>query len=165
MKLISHTFRMLCVLGGLVTAGVANEAVLPPAKRIETLTVAKTLLNGQAAPDAAKDPFSTANFEETLATNAGRTVGPLESSVATPAPTGNARTDRDVLRAIAASLKPNLMVMGGQPNLIFGQKRVKAGGSLTITYEGTEYVLEIVSIERPNFTLRLNREEFTRPIK
>jgi hypothetical protein len=48
---------------------------------------------------------------------------------------------------------------------VFGQKRVKAGGFLTITFEGNEYTLEIASIERPNFTLRLNREEFTRPIK
>jgi len=49
--------------------------------------------------------------------------------------------------------------------LVFGQKRVKAGGLLTITFEGNEYTLEIVSIAPPNFTLRLNREEFTRPIK
>jgi hypothetical protein len=70
------------------------------------------------------------------------------------------------LQAIGASLKPSGSVtLGGEPTLIFGEKRVKAGGFLTITFEGSEYTLEIVSIDRPNFTLRLNREEFTRPIK
>ena len=34
-----------------------------------------------------------------------------------------------------------------------------------ITFEGNQYTLEITSIDRTNFTLRLNREEFTRTIK
>ena len=34
-----------------------------------------------------------------------------------------------------------------------------------ITFEGTEYTVEVTAIENNNFTLRLNREEFTRPIK
>ncbi len=71
-----------------------------------------------------------------------------------------------VLEAIAQRLKPSgYFVLGGQPTLVFGEKRVKAGGFLTITFEGTEYTLEITAIDRANFTLRLNREEFTRPIK
>jgi ribosomal 50S subunit-recycling heat shock protein len=76
------------------------------------------------------------------------------------------KTDRDIVRAIASSLKPTgNFILAGQPTLVFGQKRVKAGSLLTITFEGTEYTLEITAIERTSFTLRLNREEFTRPIK
>jgi len=72
----------------------------------------------------------------------------------------------ELLQAIATSLKPSgYIVLGGQPSISFGQKRVKAGGVLTITFEGNQYTLEIVSIDRTNFTLRLNREEFTRTIK
>ena len=82
------------------------------------------------------------------------------------APVVAPKTDRDILQAIAASLKPTgNFVLSGQPTLVFGQKRVKAGGLVTITFEGTEYTLEITAIERTSFTLRLNREEFTRPIK
>ena len=70
------------------------------------------------------------------------------------------------VRAIATSLKPSgYIVLGGQPSVSFGQKRVKAGGILTITFEGNQYTLEVVSIDRTNFTLRLNREEFTRTLK
>ncbi len=36
---------------------------------------------------------------------------------------------------------------------------------MTLTVERVEYTLEIVSVTPPNFTLRLNREQFTRPIK
>jgi hypothetical protein len=36
----------------------------------------------------------------------------------------------------------------GTPSISFGQKRVKAGGVLTITFEGNQYTLEIVSIDR-----------------
>jgi hypothetical protein len=75
------------------------------------------------------------------------------------------RSNRDVLQAIGTSLKPRYLELGGQRILFFGQKRVKAGDMLTINFEGTDYALEIVSIEKPNFTLRLNRDEFTRPIK
>ena len=76
------------------------------------------------------------------------------------------RNPRELLRTIAAGLKPSgVVVVGGEPTLVFGQKRVKAGGVLTITFEGAEYTLEIVSVFHPNFTIRLNREEFTRPIK
>ena len=58
-----------------------------------------------------------------------------------------------LLQAIAASLKPSgYIVLGGQPSISFGQKRVKAGGVLTITFEGNQYTLEIVSIDRTTFT-------------
>jgi hypothetical protein len=84
---------------------------------------------------------------------------------ATTVPTGP-RGDRELVEAIAKSLKPSgYIVLGGQASLSFGQKRVKAGGILTITFEGSQYTLEITSIDRTNFTLRLNREEFTRTIK
>lgn len=87
---------------------------------------------------------------------------------AAPAVTGGGtpKGPRGLLESIAASLKPSgYFVIGGQPTLVFGQKRVKAGGTLTINFEGREYTLEVVALDRTNFTLRLDREEFTRPIK
>jgi hypothetical protein len=76
------------------------------------------------------------------------------------------RNDRDVLNAIAAELKPTgFFVIGGKETLIFGQKRVKAGTPMTINFEGIEYTIEITAIDRTSFTLRLNREELSRPIK
>jgi hypothetical protein len=137
----------------------AAETVLPPAKRQESLDKAKGLLADKAAAFSSKNPFSPEGFGEgTLEpSKPGNTSGNLPSGPRSP---------RDLLQAIGASLKPTgFFVLSGEPTLVFGQKRVKAGGTLTITFEGSEYTVEIVSIERPNFTLRLNREEFTRPIK
>ena len=45
------------------------------------------------------------------------------------------------------------------------RKRLKEGEMLTITYEGSAYLIEIVSIQRNNFRIRLNSEELVRPIK
>jgi hypothetical protein len=169
--------RMTCwvlILAIVTVAGKSyaaeDEAVVNPAKRQEILDQAKSLLasKGQEAPG--KDPFHSEAYAESVAGGPrGETQTPnAESTAAKVAVPAGPRSPRDLLQAIATSpsLKPSgYFVLGGQPTLVFGQKRVKAGSFLTITFEGTEYALEIVSIERPNFTLRLNREEFTRPIK
>ena len=90
----------------------------------------------------------------------------IPGAVVAQGPAPVVRSERQILQAIATSLKPTgNFIVSGEHTLIFGQKRVKAGGFLTITFEGTEYTLEITAIERTSFTLRLNREEFTRPIK
>ena len=54
---------------------------------------------------------------------------------------------------------------GGEPILLFGSRRLKVGDRLTVTYEGADYDLDLTAITRTTFTLRLNREEITRPIK
>lgn len=140
-------------------SAVGAEGVVSPAKRQEVLVKAKELLSDRTAPFNGKNPFNPDGFGEGAAD-----TGPA-NLVNNTVPTGP-RSPRDLLQAIGASLKPSgFFVLGGEPTLVFGQKRVKAGEYMTITFEGSEYSLEIVSIDRPNFTLRLNREEFTRPIK
>jgi len=135
------------------------------------LDKARSLLAMQpaAVPAELANPFNPPAFAEATGTASHATTATTgttpttEPQVTKPA---GPRTDSDILRDIAAGLKPSgFFVLGGEPTLVFGQKRVKAGGHLTITFEGTEYTLEISAIDRPNFTLRLNREEFTRPIK
>ena len=147
----------------------AADDVASPTQRQEAVDAAKKLLARRENTPVTADPFHPEAFNEAVAAM-GRAPG-------TPAPAGGTgenpgtrpggpRTDHDVLQSIAAGLKPNgFFVLSGQPTLVFGQKRVKAGGTVTITFEGTQYTLEIVNITPPNFTLRLNREEFTRTIK
>ena len=146
-----------------------GESVVAPLKRQEVLDRAKNLLASPAQPKAVKDPFHSEAYADSIAgavRSPDNQVPAGDSTTTTRATPTGPRNSRDLLQTIATSLKPSgFFVLGGQPTLVFGQKRVKAGGFLTITFEGNEYTLEIVSIERPNFTLRLNREEFTRPIK
>jgi hypothetical protein len=156
---------LLLSAGALSAVG---EIVLSPAKRQEALERGKALMAPREVVPIAVDPFHPQAFADASA-NMSRTPGTTpapEGEVVTRAPSGP-RSDRDLLQAIAATLKPSgsMVLPGGQMSLSFGQKRVKAGGVLTITFEGSQYTLEIVSIDRTNFTLRLNREEFTRTIK
>jgi hypothetical protein len=146
---------------GLPARAADTSDILSPAKRISILARAKQLLAVREAPPVTNDPFHSQAFAEA----SGAVVrSPVPDQAGTPVP--SQRNPQDLLQAIAANLKPSgNFVIGGQHTLVFGQKRVKAGGTLTITFEGTEYTVEITAIENNNFTLRLNREEFTRPIK
>ena len=160
----------------LAAADTADAAaqVANPAKRQESLENARALLVIQPVtlPAELTNPFnpggiagatSAAGHTQAAGTTTTAPTAEADNPAAKPA---GPRTDHDTIQAIAAALKPSgFFVLGGEPTLVFGQKRVKAGGHVTITFEGTEYTLEITAIDRPNFTLRLNREEFTRPIK
>ena len=167
MKLFAKSPARMLLLPALLALGfvvrAAADDVVSPAKRTETLNVTKALLSVKEGMGSAKDPFHSEAFAETLASNSGVT-NTKATEVGSHVSAGP-RSNRDVLQAIAASLKPRYLQLGGQPILFFGQKRVKAGDILTINFEGTDFALEVVSIEKPNFTLRLNRDEFTRPIK
>lgn len=145
---------------------VAFSQVVPPAKREAALSAARQLLEAKDAtlPDKVANPFSPGTFGSTVPT------APTDGSQTDPAggtPTqGGQRSGRDLLAAIADAIPaPNLITFGGRHILVFGQKRVKAGEFLTINFEGKDHNLEISAIDRTSFTLRLNREEYTRPIK
>ena len=157
---------VLLLHGGVAMA--AEATVLAPAKRQVALERGKALVASREITPITVNPFHPPAFSETLA-SMGRATGttPLVGGGETAAQTPvGPRTERDLLQAIAKGLKPSgYIVLGGIPSISFGQKRVKAGGVLTITFEGNQDTLEIVSIDRTNFTLRLNSEEFTRTIK
>ena len=74
--------------------------------------------------------------------------------------------DREILAALAPRIVPKgTLSLGSRSLLIFGKKNLKVGDRLTVSFEGTDYTLELVSFDNTNFTLRLNHEEITRPIK
>jgi len=158
-----HTrFKFMGVLSLLTVAALpsfADGPVSSPAKRQEVLARGKKLLAIRTTAPVEADPFHSEKFSEMI-------YGVRTPVASTLAPVAAPKSEKDILQAIAMSLKPTgNFILAGQPTLVFGQKRVKAGSLLTITFEGTEYTLEITAIERTSFTLRLNREEFTRPIK
>jgi len=169
-----HSFLLVASIALALVAGrsygAEGEVVVNPQKRQASLEQAKGVLAAKPQAPMGKDPFHP-EVEVGSTTNSTNTTEPAQTTgnnVAVRKDPVGPRSTRDLLQTIATSpsLKPSgFFVLGGEPTLVFGQKRVKAGGFLTINFEGSEYTLEIVSISRPNFTLRLNREEFTRPIK
>jgi hypothetical protein len=72
----------------------------------------------------------------------------------------------ELLETIAPQINPSgTLTLGGQPLLLFGQKKIREGGELPILYAGQRYTLVISAIGTSSFTLRLGEAEYTRPIK
>ena len=100
-------------------------------------------------------PFNPAGF--------GMTAHPVE---ATPSGPSKAFGDHEILAALASRIQPKgTLGQGANQLLSFGKKNLRVGDQLTVNYEGQDYTLELVAFDRTNFTLRLNHEEITRPIK
>jgi len=157
--------RWLLVVAGaasLTVAQAADGSILTPSKRQEALDKAKQLLASREIPAPEADPFYhaelVANPEKAANLSGAKTA---EATYQASAPL----LGRAKLQAVVAGLKPTFFMRGGQPTFLFGSKKISIGGIMTLTVERVEYTLEIVSVTPPNFTLRLNREQFTRPIK
>ncbi|HTO72482.1 MAG TPA: hypothetical protein VMJ30_01625 [Gemmatimonadales bacterium] len=150
----------LLLLGASLARVLGQEEISSPAKRQTTLDLATRLLTTEekgaaSLPADLVDPFNPAGFGAPVA-------GPTKPGEAVHA----VATDRDILQKIAAQITPSgMMLFGGQPLLLFREKKLKVGDSLTITFEGTDYVVVITAIDQTSFKIRLNREEITRPIK
>jgi hypothetical protein len=141
------------VLGaaGLVAHG--QGKIASPAKRQASLDLAAKLLAPRENA-AASLPAGLANpFNPT----ASRKTGVSSSA---------ARSDREILEGIAARITPTgAMMFGNSPLLLLREKKLKVGESLTIPFEGADYLVVITEITPTSFRVRLNREEITRPIK
>jgi hypothetical protein len=75
--------------------------------------------------------------------------------------------DKELLAVLADQLQPT-GVMGREGSMVLllkGQKGVKVNEKLTVSFDGVGYDVEVVDIDRNNFSLRYNQAEVTRPIK
>ena len=141
---------------GLISFG--QGMIANPAKRDAALELAVRLLAPRENPAAALpaelvDPFNPTGFGKKPAGKSGGAAHTVSS-------------DREILENIASRITPSGMLMfNDNPLLLFREKKLKVGDTLTITFEGTDYVVVITEIERTSFKIRLNREEITRPIK
>ncbi|HUG10205.1 MAG TPA: hypothetical protein VMM36_04290 [Opitutaceae bacterium] len=75
-------------------------------------------------------------------------------------------SDADVLQVLASSITPTGSVtVGGEPYLLFGEKRLKTGDRYTVTKDGVDYAVIIDSIESSRFSIRYNSQVLFRQIK
>lgn len=169
----SNPLRRSCLLLTLLAvaglrAAPAPADVPPPDKRrpiVEQAVTRATPANLTPLPAGLVNPFNPVAFgqpdpEELRAIAAAQAASQAAATQAKPS------TDRQLLQVIAPKIMPSgTLILGGEPLLIFGQKRLRVGDRLTVAYDGQDYTLEIAAIDRTTFTLRLNRDEMTRPIK
>lgn len=149
--------------------------VAPAAKRRPAVDLAQRLATVTPPTPLAADvvlPFNPVAFgqpdpEEQRAIEAAQ----ASQQAIAAGPTGPTRptatvTDREQLAAIAAQLKPTgTFFRGAEPLLVINGKFYKIGTKFTVAFGGSDYVLELSAIDRTTFTLRLNGEAITRPIK
>lgn len=168
--------RSLCPVALLALASASFAApasdLLPPARRQPSLDLAERYAKPAPLAPLPEDlvhPFNPAAFgqpdpEELRAIAAAKSAAAAAAAQAKAA--AKPATDREFLDVIAAKISPSgILILGDEPLLIFGQKRLRVGDRLTVSYDGQDYDLELTAIDRSTFTLRLNRDEITRPIK
>jgi hypothetical protein len=150
--------------------------IAPAAKRRTTVELAQKFATVAAPAPLAADsvlPFNPAAFnqpdpEEQRAFE--QAAAKLRAQGEAPAGgSGQAlpgATAREQLAAIASQIRPSgSMLVRGEPRLILQSRFVKTGDKFTVTYAGVDHVLELTAIDLTTFTLRLNGEAITRPIK
>lgn len=151
----------LLVLAGAVRAGAAVSDLTTPAKRAQSVETAERLAQVpvlEPLPAPLPQLFHPPGFDQPDASEARPAAPGAED-------TGPA-TDHEVLEKIAARVRPSGIInLGGEPFLIFGQKRLRVGDHLIITLEKNDYEVVITAIESTTYTLRLNRDEITRSLK
>ena len=142
----------------LAVHGQASAASVPPFdKRQKAIDEARQLLHLRENPIAGLPAELACPF--VLVTPDAPEAGPA-------APAVHRMGSHEVLQSIAGKITPSgAAIIGDQAILLFGQKKVKVGDHLKITFEGGDYLLEVTTITSTSFTLRLNNEEVTRPIK
>jgi hypothetical protein len=156
MKALSSIFLLIVIPAG---AAAATSDIGSPQKRMVTVDLARTLLTTKpyaGGPDyiARHDPFNP--------------MKPVLDAPVTKSAAGAPvqLVDRDLLVNIASTITPSGTIKVGDTQiLLLSQKRLKVGDSISIVFQGVAYELQITGIERTSFTLRLNQEEITRPIK
>ncbi|WP_221030634.1 hypothetical protein [Actomonas aquatica] len=157
--------RVLITVLGLVisTALLRSQGadVLPGNRRLPTVELAASLADRDpiaALPEDLNNPFYPDYLKP-------KEQPDEPGSLLPDTPTGPS-SNYELLETIAPELTPSgTMVLGGEPLLLFGQKKIRVGGELPIIYEGRRYTLIISAIESSFFTLRLGEAEYTRPIK
>ena len=154
----AHIFIFLSLAAGSAITSIRGADTIaelpPPSKRAEIVAraeqIAQTSIPAQTqSSDSLRNPFVASVFES------------KDSHANRPT------TDKELLLLLADQIQTT-GVMGREDSMILllkGQKGVKVNEKLTVSFDGSTYEVEIIAIDRYNFSLRYNQAEVTRPIK
>jgi hypothetical protein len=170
MKSPARTLLLATVLAlpGVIPALAQKSDLVPPQQRAVAVELADRLIQPRVLAEKPADlvvPFNPVGFDQPDPEEVKAQQAAAAAAIAAGTPLRPVG-DRNVLVTLADKLAPSgILIIGGEPILLFSHKRLKVGDRLTVTYEGADYDLDVTAITRTTFTLRLNREEITRPIK
>jgi hypothetical protein len=143
--------------------------ILPPPRRQPTVDAAERLTRTPTpAPVAAdlKSPFNPPDYSKPDPNDPKSQQAAPTQPGTTSAPAQAVPGDKELLESLAARLpSTGTISLGGKPMLIVGKNRFEIGTKFTVAFNGQDYELELVAIDRTTFTLRFRGEETTRPIR
>lgn len=164
---LSALLALLAPAAFAATAAPTSDLVSIEKRRPQVELAARLAQPAQLAalPADLPQPFNPPGFEQPdpEETRAVDTTQALTKAANAPNKPSN---DRELIAHIAAQIKPSGTLRRGDDTLlIFGKKLLRPGDHITVTYDGQDYELELASVDQSIFTLRLNKEEFTRSLK
>lgn len=174
LKFLSAGLVLAAVVPALPAARPVADVLAPEQRRAVLDKAARYARPAEAAPVAPDlvTPFDPAGFEKPDASearqarNENRGAAPGAAAEAKPDQPPVPATDQELLATVAGRIPTTgTIILGGRPLLISGTNRIEVGSRFTVVYNGQEYELELVAIDRTTFTVRYKTEEFTRPIK
>jgi hypothetical protein len=145
-----------------------------PEKRRSAVELAQHLTRPsepRPVPADLPHPFNPPGFdqpdpEELKAAAAAFNRGGPTPAAGGASPVARPPGEREILESLAAKLPTTgSVVINGEPVLFLGRGKVKIGDKFTVAYNGQDYELELIAIDRTTFTLRYHGEEITRSIK
>ncbi len=146
------------------TAFAVVADILPPARREASV---KTALALAAAPKVTSLPAGLKNpfFPSGFSTPDSAELKALAAEGKAPAQAATPESETQILSDIAAWMNPSgTLKWGSTTFLLVGEKKLKVGDHLMITFKGHDYDVGISAIDGSSFSLRLNHSEITRPI-
>jgi hypothetical protein len=153
---------LACIATNAAAAPAVTPDIAPQEKRRGVVERAEKLAQVQEVTPIAGElnsPFNPRDFDKPDPSEVKPTAGPRAASP-------KLTNAREILENIAPRIQPRgTFNLGGVPMLLVGKSRLKVGDTLQITFEGSDYTVEVAAIEPTTFTLRFRNEEITRPIK
>jgi hypothetical protein len=158
----SVLFGLACSAAIAATADIASPVTRQaPLKRAQELAAEPTPV---PLPSSLVNPFNPPAFGEPDPEEQAA-IAAAKAAEAAAAVKDRPATEADLLARIAEKITPSgTVTIGNEPLLIFGQKRLRVGDTLTVSYDGKDYKVELTAIQRSTFSLRFNRAELTRRI-
>ena len=143
------------------SVGVVSAApdLAPPKAREKVVSAAARVVAERTVPAAPStpppNPFVAKEAEQ------------AEEHIATPSTaTEPTLSGRDLLATLASRFPSTGTVsIGGEPILLLGQKRLKVGDSIAISFEGQSYELSIAAVSSTSFTVKRGENIHTRPVR
>lgn len=146
------------ILACLVVSPAAAQEISAPEAREALLERTERLV--PVPPDAIVERFADV-VDPFYLPEAEETEGPATGEVTPRGP-----SEREILEALADRIQPSgIMVTGGEQVLLFGERRVRAGDVLQLSYQGETRRVVVDAVSQRSFTLRFGQEKISKPVQ